>query len=403
MTLALGFVACSSDADRSATDHTTTRRTKIGDSTFVAIAADDRPAVRVVDSVEVLWRSDSLARPTTMIRERQTLIIGDTDRLHIVTDEGTYLRTVGRQGQGPREFAYIAGVGASGDSIVAFDGRNNRLTVLTRGGEFLGTHATSPTGGFVNPSRIPDRMRLFEGGVLRTLTENVHIREPTRLALAWQSLSTDSSTILREWDDGTWFEAGGVIAYEKAFPTRAIVAIGEAGRIASGDGLDYCFYLESLETRPVAQVCRAREREEVGPGYRNPSVSDIPDADELDPAFRSSLKAVFSEQEIGDRHPSYVAMTFGDDGRLWVLTTGPEIVDLHPAILYRGPDQRPRLLRWEAYTADGSPAGGILVPREFDARVFGAAFAWGLFELDTGEIAIGRVSLGPAALEPGPS
>lgn len=244
----------------------------------------------------------------------------------------------------------------------------------------------------MNPRRSPDELRFFDSGSLRVATQNVRIGIPTRLALVWESLTTDSTAILREWDDGVWFEAGGAIAYEETFPARAIVAVGQDGRLAHGDGVSYCFTIEHLADAPVTLVCRDRTPQPTGRGLRAAAVSDIPNADELPPEFRESLANIFEKQRVSEHHPSYTGMMFGEDGRLWVNAAPPEVPDLHPAVLFRIPERQPTHERWEAYEPGGDPTGGVFLPRRFTPKVFGTGEAWGFYELDTGEIVVARTS-----------
>lgn len=370
----------------------TVTRERIGDTTFVSIRAEYEAAEIQVDSVEIIWTSDSLARPNSMIRVGNMLIIGDSPHLHMLTDDGSYLRSVGRAGEGPKEFGMVSALGSLGDSIIVLDARNLRQEIVTLDGEVVGTHRLNWPDDYVNILREPDELRFLDGGVLRFASQNVRIDEPTRLALIWESLMTDSSAVRREWDDGVWFEVGGVIAYRETFPARAVVAVGRMGRIAQGNGLEYCFTLGELDASAVTKVCRRRERQAVGSGIRGASVTEIPNLDELRPQFRDALTDIFREQEVNEFHPSFTRLTFGTTGDLWVRTTGPEIPDIHAAILFRLPDRQLSHRRWESYAPDGTPRGGVLLPRLFTPHVFGDSEAWGFFELETGEIAVAGVT-----------
>lgn len=382
------LAACSPSVEAS----TEVTRETLGDTTFVSIAAEHEAASIQVDSVEIIWKSDALARPNSMIRAGNTLVIGDSPHLHMLTDGGSYLRSVGRAGEGPKEFGMVSALGSTGDSVIILDDRNIRQAIVTLDGDFVSTHRLAWPEDFVSTLREPDELRFHDGGVLRFASQLIRIDEPTRLALIWESLTTDSSAVLREWDDGVWFEVGGVIAYRTTFPARAVVAVGPNGRFAHGDGLEYCFILEELDRSAVTRVCRHRGRQGVGSGVRGVAVTDFPNLNERQIEFRDVLESIFREQKVNEYHPSFTRLTFGTDGKLWVRTTGPQIPDIHPVILSRMPDQQPLHHRWEAYAPDGSPLGGVFLPRLFTPHVFGDAEAWGFFELDTGEIVVARVA-----------
>ncbi|CAN5775680.1 hypothetical protein BH23GEM10_BH23GEM10_09710 [soil metagenome] len=60
--------------------------------------------------------------------------------IHLFNTSGAYVRTIGRRGEGPGEFAGIQAIlGLSGDRFAVFDGSLARLTVMTSDGEVVQT------------------------------------------------------------------------------------------------------------------------------------------------------------------------------------------------------------------------------------------------------------------------
>jgi hypothetical protein len=136
----------------------------------------------------------------------------------------------------------------------------------------------------------------------------------------------------------------------------------------------------------MLRVCRDRPRVPLGGGVRGASIAGL----DIDPRFVESYARAVEDQELGDAYPSYDRLAFGEDGRLWVRTVGGDAPDVHPTLLGVTPDVPPWPRRWEAYGIDGRPAGAVVLPPDFDPRIFTETAAYGFLELPTGEVAVGR-------------
>lgn len=60
------------------------------------------------------------------------LYVSDRNEIHIIADDGTLLRTVGRAGQGPGEFQLIQRILPLQEQIFVADGGNHRLTIFDK-------------------------------------------------------------------------------------------------------------------------------------------------------------------------------------------------------------------------------------------------------------------------------
>ncbi len=81
------------------------------------------------------------------------------EEIKVFGPDGGYLTTVGRGGQGPGEFRFIAGLETGPDgNIYAFDAQNTRATVLSLAGEPI--HSWNITG------RVPRAVFLPNGQVV---------------------------------------------------------------------------------------------------------------------------------------------------------------------------------------------------------------------------------------------
>jgi hypothetical protein len=366
----------------------TPRTTRSGDTTFVVIPAGfDTAAIRI-ERADVLWKDDRLAEPSSVALVNGRLVIADRESLHFLDGSGTYLGTSGRLGQGPGEFGQIAAIGRVADRIVALDSRNMRYAVLDTLGVLVGTHGVRWPYPYVNPQGAGGPLRPWKSGVLRTAAENVHLDRATRLGLIWDALDSDSTAVLRSWDDITWTDLGVITVPEDAYPSRALVAIGNEGRFAWSDGLEYCVSIESLEEPGVIRSCRERPRTPVGPGARHPSVDEV----SVPPTLKEGLRAALREQSVREYVPSLDQMVFSEEGLLWIRALGSDAPDVHPILRHWLPGSAPAYRRWEALDRRGYPAGALLLPSAFEPRVFLAGEAFGLLTLDSGEIVVAKVA-----------
>jgi hypothetical protein len=76
------------------------------------------------------------------------VVNGGTSQLRFYDSAGVFLRSVGREGEGPGEYAMIGGVARSGeDSLIVSDFGNDRLAMLDVRGQFGRTFKMQPAPG----------------------------------------------------------------------------------------------------------------------------------------------------------------------------------------------------------------------------------------------------------------
>jgi hypothetical protein len=89
----------------------------------------------------------------TVLRDGSILIANSgTSEARLYDNAGRYLRTFGRPGEGPGEFRGVSLTGVlAGDSLLLFDGPQNRFSIFTLAGEFVRTISARTEGSFGSP------------------------------------------------------------------------------------------------------------------------------------------------------------------------------------------------------------------------------------------------------------
>jgi sugar lactone lactonase YvrE len=98
---------------------------------------------------------------------------GQAQELRVFDDDGSHVRTVGREGGGPGEFKRVIGMAWAPDgNLWLVDPSNARISVFDTAGTYLTNHRT--LGGFVVspwPGGFDDQGRFYNYGLDRTVTE----------------------------------------------------------------------------------------------------------------------------------------------------------------------------------------------------------------------------------------
>lgn len=170
----------------------------------------------------------------------------------------------------------------------------------------------------------------------------------------------------------------GVVRYEPL----VIAALAPDGRLAVGNGIEYCITMHVVMQRGFRRICRDRTPATVGAGIRNPDVS------------RSArLTALVREQRILEHLPHFDRMLFDEEGRLWVRTLGPEFLDIHPYVLEDDPELRPPYGTWDIFGELGQLLTTIEMRSTFDPQVILGRRIYEFVELLTGEVAVGVLAV----------
>jgi hypothetical protein len=361
---------------------------QVGDTTLVTSFGE--PERHRGGSLQVIWQSPELEDPTALLALDGRVIVADPKRLHILTDEGGHVRTVGRAGGGPGEFGWVTSLGlVSPDTIAVQDALNHRVALFTPEGHHLGSKRVTPDPGYINPEEGVPLVRL-RGGVLSLWTGSVDVDggRPTPTALIWRDLEADTATVLGSWDGPRWMREGGYLAHTELFGPRVIAALGADARFAVGSGIEYCIDVHILMREGVRKVCRDRPPVPVGPGIRRPDLTRIENE-----SRRRAVPVIMRKQEIGEFLPQFDRMLFDTEGRLWVRTVGPEFSEISPYLLRDAPDLLPAYRAWDIFDEAGRLVTTIEIPSNLEPHAIRSGRVYGFVEVPTGEIAIGMVKV----------
>jgi hypothetical protein len=96
-------------------------------------------------------------------------------RIQVFDPSGDYLMTLGREGQGPGEFARLNGIAVVGDSVVAVDNRNARFTMFGPAGDLLATIPKEPSTGTVLSLMADDSGTLLAYRLVRPTDQELNL------------------------------------------------------------------------------------------------------------------------------------------------------------------------------------------------------------------------------------
>lgn len=359
-----------------------------GDTTFVSIPAAWSPPTANA-KVEVVLQGDELGRPTGIARAGNRVVVADQIQLHVLEDDGSFVATTGGFGDAPGEFGTIMAIGSMGDTTMVLDYRLRRLSFHDLDGEPLGNARVLPVAPFVRPRSGDWDLQSFNGGVLYLSVENPRINRPTRAAIVWADLSSDSLAAVRAWAHIDWMHANGTVMPKQLFGPRAHISLGSDGLYAFGDGVEYCFLLEQIGERAVRQVCREWDRVAVPPEVRDPALTVFEYVDE---SVQRDFTNELEQMEVGERWVAYDRLMLDELDRIWIRRIGPEQAVSHPHLWTLAPELRPESFGWDVYNPDGELLRTVVFPSGFEPQLLEEGQAFGLWRLPDGEITVGKAT-----------
>lgn len=273
------------------------------------------------------------------------LLNAGTSELRFFDANGVHLRSAGGDGEGPGEFRGATAVApVSGDSLLVWDQRLQRISLFDAAGEF---------GRSFRVERAvlnPEFLGVFDDGSVAILD--------LRLDVPAQGFAISSSTLVKYGRDGSftdslgtypWMEIGiiggrerGVVGGRIFAPRTSAAAAGDRFWVGTAAEPSIEQYdRDGVLTRIVRWEAGDRT---VGPDDRRRFI----DERFTDPT--SPMRAAYEELGMHDRFPAHAELGADRDGNLWVKPYR------RPA--QEGPD------RWLVFDPEGALLARIELPEE---------------------------------------
>lgn len=372
----------------------------VGTTLIILCLAAVPVSAQVEEAGPVIREMGAIDGPPSRLfdRVRSVFPVGG-DRL-VVADGGTHqirlygsgpdpVWVFGREGEGPGEFAELTWVEPyRADSLVAWDARLSRLTVIGPDGERgrtipLGAATGVATAG--SDFRSTAASRLLATGVADDghfvarrgdlaigPGDTTAVRRDPFAYLLLDEQGTPLREIVRLPDDETfvWATESSRAARPRAFGrTTAVEVRGDRFAFAQNDG----FAVRELDlsgTRPARTVREEREPAPVTPAHRKAWRDRNAPSDRLPDWARASAQAQIDEMRFPEALPPHGDLVLGPEGAVWLeeYRAGPGAEVVWTRFSPGGDSRRIRFPPgFQLHAVDGSRAYGVTVG-EFDVQ-----------------------------------
>ena len=282
------------------------------------------------DTGVAAWRLESVSTITDTAFVRLRSVISDADGNVYVADQGSasirvygadgvLRRTIGRKGAGPAEFADIYDIGWFGDTLVAIDPGNARMTLLSRDGVPISTRPVQPlTGGDLWLSQSGPRdlyargYRIVDESIAHTFIHHTPAGPADTLVLP---PDPDRATA------GIDCMMGETISiFSTPFGSRAVYGVSPDGRLAVGRTGAYRIHVIGPAGDTVQTFSRAVEPILIADSAWTAGTADLARFKAKYPGARCQPAGF----ERPAAQPPIRMFRWDDAGRLWVEATTPD-------------------------------------------------------------------------------
>jgi hypothetical protein len=277
--------------------------------------------------------------------------------LRVYGPDGRWLRSIGREGDGPGEFRLLRTFQlVAPDTLIAFDSNGPRVTVFTADGLLVSSRAVSAPGEAAQPpdQRLPDGRWL---NIMPSMEVEGYQRRQNNF-VAWAEASGSVDTILaragQEYliymrhQGGRYLGRGAVVV---PFGGQDLSAMGP-GRVALSNGLSYDVAVVDVggkESRFRRTVARPPLPDGAIERFVDSYVGRYPQE------RRPEVRGHFDQLLTATLAPTHSALAFDRTGRLWVEN-------------YRFPWDSLSERTWSVFNTTGEWLGDVEFPKPL--RVF---------------------------------
>jgi|WetSurMetagenome_2_1015567.scaffolds.fasta_scaffold02767_6 hypothetical protein len=335
------------------------------------------------ESLEIVYAGEGVLRSTAVAMAGERLLIGERTQIVEIGAPGE-MDTLGRKGDGPREFRQIRGLAGRGDSILVLDANANRLTLLV-GGRVRTTTTVSAPDGY--EGMLSSTLGRCKEGVLVLWGRGKVARggPPDTVAVVWWV----PGAAPHPWEmveDISWTE-GEVPGTRRPFGPRALIANDGGCRVATSDGVGYSIRVRDAASNTVTLI----SVNEAAPPVTDDSKT-IPDQwrGELPGPFLSPMLSLLEAQEYGATRNQIEELRFDALGRIWARVVD-STYQYHPFIMARVPEARPPTYRWDVFGTDGKRLAVVHLPSNFSPKAWAGRWVYGITEQEDGTLVVGRL------------
>jgi hypothetical protein len=328
------------------------------------------------DSAHEFYRVAGVVRLTD-----GTIVVANsgTSQLRYFAADGTTIRSVGREGAGPGEFRTLLSLHRlPGDSLLAYDPMNRRLTLLDAAGRHVRDVSLPTAMGFVLfqlAGRLPDGSYLVHAPSTpigpEMLSRPLGAARDSILVLRLDTAGVPVDTL------GTFpagiVEVRNMEMFGRSMPVPIPIPFTPSTMVAAGPDAVYVGTSDSYEIRvlsPDGALRRLIRREvparpvtQADRDAMTARMRDLPSQGgaQLAPMMEQFQKAM-AEIDYPETMPAYGSLRLDAEGNLWVAEHS---------------GGAPAPVHWSVFGPDGRFLGTVTMPERFQVREIGADYVLG--------------------------
>jgi len=283
-----------------------------------------------------------------------------SNELRFFAADGTFLRSVGGEGQGPGEFDALAWVGVMrGDTILAYDQSHARLSTLTGHGVFLGSVPVTPPhdGSFPDVRGVFAHGEfVFDPGFNRFFGQGER-RDTIPFIRYDRSGSIRDTLAVRPGGEYYFAQAGGgAMRSEIPFGRDVFAAVGPSS-VAIGTNDFYEVSLFDSTDGRLTTLLRARPaslpvtEDDIG-AWKEGRLTGWPDD------MREMVEMVHEQLPTRSTYPAFTALHIDASGFVWIRDA-------------MGPNDAEAV--WIVYAPDGAPTARVRMPPDREVIAIGVS------------------------------
>jgi hypothetical protein len=357
------------------------------------------PSLIIGDRDEAPYLLSRVRNPFYLSDGRIVLANAESNELRVYDAKGTYLRAIGRSGDGPGEFRGIEKITRlAGDTIAVFHGRSD-ISLFTGTGTFIRRLSMPrPTDGNGRPTSLTNALLMLNGGARLVMTA------PMRPSVGTVGTRFDAKAehTLVALDNSIIHELGNLPFMESIVEKDGARYVWLcATEITASNGTS--FYLGYGTEYSIRRYSSRGKLEQIIRRAWTPQKLRKSDIETFLNEWllrwskkpgpeRERDRADMLDDPYAQLLPAFSAMIVDNTGKLWVRS--PKPIDAAVAGFLTDYSIGPSV--WSVFGADGRWLGDVTMPARFTPTDIGSDFVLGVARDDDGVPTVARYKLGPS-------